>query len=212
MSLAKQRDQIGPSDLVTTPANTPTQRFLRYLEDARTRLNANVDALNNAFGAQYLVAVSSSDLSAERVATDTATISWDFGTAGQAKANIADAELLAIAGLASAADSAPYFTGSGTAALMTVTAAGRALLDDADAAAQRTTLGLGTLATLDAVTDAYTVTNGSTDRAFDADAAAGAISNPPTQAEVEGIRDALLEVADVLGTLISDLKAAGVVG
>lgn len=58
-----------------------------------------------------------------------------------------DATLTALAGVATVADRLIYATGSDTFTVTTFTAFGRSLVDDADAAAGRTTLGLGTIAT-----------------------------------------------------------------
>lgn len=68
-----------------------------------------------------------------------------------------DAGLLSIAGLTTLADRSIYTTASDTYAVYTLTAAGRAILDDADASAQRTTLGLGTAATVNTGTSGATI-------------------------------------------------------
>jgi len=88
----------------------------------------------------------------------------DLNTALSGKANTAttlagygitdaqalDAGLTSISGLVTGADMMIYTTALDTYTTTSLTAAGRAIIDDADAAAQRTTLGLGTMATQNA--------------------------------------------------------------
>jgi len=85
----------------------------------------------------------------EGPSTVRSTLSLVVGTNVQAF----DQGLQSISGLTTAANQMIYTTASDTYAVTTLTLAGRAILDDADTVAQRTTLGLGTLATQDTITE-----------------------------------------------------------
>ncbi|NWG25686.1 MAG: hypothetical protein HXY30_14940, partial [Pseudorhodoplanes sp.] len=77
--------------------------------------------------AQYLVAQAHADLSAERVVTDTATITWDHATDGQSKASVVNASAIARGAVELATD-AEARAGSDTERAITPASLAAALL------------------------------------------------------------------------------------
>ena len=122
--------------------------------DARTALGLTIGSDVQAYDAQLadvagltpgdggFIVGDGSNFTVESGATARTSLGLTIGTDVQAY----DADLAALAGLTSAADKGIQFTGSGTAATYDLTAAGKALLDDANAAAQLVTLGVNATA------------------------------------------------------------------
>lgn len=114
----------------------------------------NVSSTGTIAANDITVFVDDSTIKAGVPATMRSTLGLVIGTDVQAYS----ANLAAVAGVTSAADRLFYFTGAGTGAVTTFTTFGRSLVDDADASAARTTLGLGTVATLNSVSLTTNVT------------------------------------------------------
>ena len=97
--------------------------------------------LTNAIGDKLAKASNLSDL------TDASAARTNLGLAIGSNVQAFDPTLAALAGVTVAADKVVYATGADQFAVADLSSFGRSLIDDADASAARTTLGLGSIAT-----------------------------------------------------------------
>lgn len=133
----QQQEQIDRS-LKLAESDTAAYNVTMSIPAAGTYLYT-ADGLNFSWAAQSLLGGVTVTAFAQTFLDD-ANAAAVLTTLGASAA--ADADIIAIAALTSAADKMPYATGAGTWAMANLTIAGRALLDDASVAVQHTTLGL----------------------------------------------------------------------
>ena len=144
---------VSAADRLSYYTGAGTAALATFTAAARTLLAAaSVAAQRTTLGS---TTVGDAVFIAASTAAARAAIGAIIGTDVQAQ----DADLSAIAGLTSAADRLPYFTGSGTASLAVFTAAARGLLDDPDYPTMLATLGAVGLATANTFTNYQTISH-----------------------------------------------------
>lgn len=174
-SAADQRTTLGLGDLATQSASA-----VAITGGTATLSSATITSATISGGTVSNItdlAIADGGTGASTAAGARTNLGVAIGTDVQAF----DAGLQSISALTTSANQILYTTAADTYATTAITAAGRALIDDADAAAQRTTLGLGALATASTIgaaqldTDAVTTAKIQDDAVTNAKIAAGAV-------------------------------------
>lgn len=147
--------QQADSNLTALTGVTGATNALPYFNSATTMTTTTLSAFGRTL-------IDDASAAAARVTLDVpSNADLTSGLAGvQAASQPLDATLTTLSDLTTSANTLPYFTGTDTATTTPLTAFGRSLIDDADAATGRTTLGLGTAATATLTTSVSDSTTG----------------------------------------------------
>ena len=153
IAVAGEADVVpdSPTDTLTLVAGANVIISTNATNDEITISSTGGGGGGAPINADYLVKTANGSLTAERVVTDSTSVTANWSTAGQVAF-----ERAALTGdVTASANSNATAIAAGVVNTSKlggdITTAGKALLDDVDAAAQRTTLGLGALATLSTV-------------------------------------------------------------
>ncbi|BCJ90369.1 hypothetical protein IZ6_11040 [Terrihabitans soli] len=128
--------------LAVLPGSVAAQRSAERAEAAAVAAHASEEALGLSVSSEFVVRAVPTTLPAARALNDSPTIVWDWNSGNAVSANVPDHAVDYTKLQLVAADSLLGSVGGGEVEEIPVTAAGRALLADPDATAQRGTLAL----------------------------------------------------------------------